>query len=253
MSLSENKGLWLSITLLAAVGVVIVWIVARSQPFQLVVLFDDIGGLQPGDPVVWKSFKIGRVEKIQPLVDNKIGVTVRIKEEYTSSLTHGTEFVLKQARFLGLIGDNAIEVVTPPAAGSPFVSGEKVPGRNPPIPSALETGVARTLQYLQQLKESSNRMLQEFQDSPFRRDLEEAMLELQDIAQKGSLRAREGLEQFRKDHKRELDAAVRKLERLRDEMRRSGDERGAHRVEEEIDKVQLPAEAPVPQSPAPHQ
>jgi ElaB/YqjD/DUF883 family membrane-anchored ribosome-binding protein len=243
MSLSENKGLWFSIALLAVLAAVLVWIVLAAKPFELIVLFDDVGNLKAGDPVVWKTFKIGRVEKVTPLVDNQVGVTVRIKEDYVAGLTHGSEFILKRASFLGLVGDNAVEVVTPDSPGTPFQNGEKTPGKDPRQTSALEAGSKLAIDYLKQVSERTTSMLEDFQNSPFRNDLEDTLSQIRALAEKGGTQAKEGVEQFRKNHQKEFDQIRRKLERLRDSLRKVGDEPRARRVEEEIQRMQVPAES----------
>ena len=243
MSLSENKGLWFSMALLAVIAAVLAWMILAARPFELIVLFEDAGNLRPGDPVVWKTFKIGRVEKITPLVDNQVGVTVRIKDDYVAGLTHGSGFILKRASFLGLIGDNAVEVVTPESPGTPFQPGEKVQGIDPRKASLLEAGSKLATEYLRQMRERAASMLEDFQTSPFRKDLEGAMVQIQTLAEETAGQAKEGLEQFRKDHQEEFDQIRRKLERLRDDLRRAGDEQRARRVEEEIERMDVHGEA----------
>ena len=68
------------------------------------VLLDDVGDLKKGDPVVWKTFTIGKVESIEPLVDNHVGVTISIKEDYAPGISHGTTFMLRSSQLMGLIG-----------------------------------------------------------------------------------------------------------------------------------------------------
>jgi len=237
MSIGEHKGLWWTIAALAVVISLLIWIFASSTPFLLVILFDEIGDLKKGDPVVWKEFNIGRVEKIEPLVDNQIGVTIRLREDYAGKITRGSQFVLRRAAFLGLVGNNAIEVTTPRTSGPPFDNGEKVQGMTRAKPSIVEAGKRWTQESWQKLKDQSNLFLEEFRSSPLRADLEDALKSVQEVAEQGARQAREGLDQFQREHQKDLDAALRKLERIRDELRKKGDQQKARRVEEQIEQM----------------
>jgi ABC-type transporter Mla subunit MlaD len=237
MSLSENKGFWLALAVAAILVGVLLWVLLSSKPFVLVVLFNDVGELKRGDPVLWKGFTIGKIDKIEPLVDNQIGVTIRLREDYADRITHGTEFLLKRASLMGLVGTNAIELATPAAPGTPFSSGEKVQGKSEPAPTLVEDGKRIALEFWQQLKDETNRLQQELQDSPYRKEAVEALKELGALAEKGAEEAKEGVDQFRKEHQQEIDRMLKKLEELRDKMRHAGDQTGARRVEKEIDRL----------------
>jgi hypothetical protein len=244
VTLSENKGLWLSLLFLAIVAIVLVWLVATSQPYRLTILFEETGGLKADDPVIWKSFTIGRVEKIKPLIDNRIGVIIRLKEEYIPSITTGTDFILRQSSFLGLVGRNAVEVITPDSPGAPLANGSRIPGKILAENSAVELGKKWTFEYLDRVAEGLRKLYQDFQDSPYRDDLAKSLDTLKDLTQRGSREAIDRLDQFRRDHQKEWDEAVRKLERIRDDLRKKGDERRARQIEEELNRMRLPAEAP---------
>jgi ABC-type transporter Mla subunit MlaD len=237
MSLSENKGLWLALAVAAILVGVLLWVLLSSKPFVLVVLFNDVGDLKRGNPVQWKGFTIGKVDRIEPLVDNQIGVTIRLREDYADRVTHGTEFLLKRASLMGLVGENAIELTTPAAPGTPFSSGEKVQGKSESAPTLLEDGKRVALEFWQQLEDRTNRLREDFQDSPFRKEAAEALKELGVLAEKGAEEAREGVDQFRKDHRQEIDRMLKKLEELRDKLRHAGDQAGAQRVEKEIESL----------------
>ncbi len=233
MSFSENKGLWLMTGGVALAVVALIWIVASARPLRLVVIYDDVGGLKREDPVIWRRTNIGKVEQIKPSANNRVGVTVRIREDYASKITHGAEFVLRKASFFGLIGDNAIEVVTTDASGTPFKSGEEVRGIEAVKPTLLEEG----REYWRRLKEETSQLIDELKASPYRKEAGEALDQLQSLAEEGSKAAKEGLDSFKKSHQKDLDEALKKLERLRDEMRRKGDAPDALRIEREIDRV----------------
>jgi hypothetical protein len=238
VSVKDNKALWLIIVGMAAVIAVLIWLLIGNEPYRLVILFDDIGGLKKEDPVVWKGFDIGKVEDIRPLVDNKIGVTIRVKEDYVTGLTHGTEFTLKRGPLLGLLGRDAVEVFTPASPGSPFSRGEKVRGRAAPQPSIISEGKELGAQYWNQLKDETSRLLQDFRNSPYQKDVDEALAKLKALSEEGLLQAKDGLAKFGRDHQKDLEDAVANLKSLRDKLLKLGDRAGAQRVEKQIEKVE---------------
>lgn len=237
MSFSENKGLWLSVAILGVIMGALLWIVFSGRPLKLIVLFEEVGDLKRDDPVVWKSFTIGKVADIRPLVNNQIGVTIELKEDYVSQITHGAEFYLKPGSLLGLLGSDSIEVITPASPGTPFSSGEKVQGRRRANPSLLELGKQWTLEHWQQLKDETNQLVEDLQESPFRQDVEDALRQLEKLTAEGANQAREKADEFRKAHEKDLEAIRKKLERVRDAMRHKGDERDAGRLEKELEKI----------------
>ena len=104
MSLSESKGIWLMAGLVAAAAAALIWIVVSAQPLRLAILYDEVGGLKHDDPVVWKGRTIGKVERIKPLSENRMEVSVLIGEDYAPRISRGAEFILRKASFFGLIG-----------------------------------------------------------------------------------------------------------------------------------------------------
>ena len=237
MSFRENKGLWLSVGAAVIALAVLIWLLVSGGPRTLVVLFPDIGELKREDPVVWHNYVVGRVVKIEPLVDNQIGVTVRLNEDYAARITRGTQFTLKRAALFGLVGSNAIEVETPSEPGPAFADGERIQGISPPKPTLVEQGKQLTLAYWQQLKDQAAQLLEEYKQSPYRKEVEAALVQLKIMAEEGTKQAKESLEQFRKDHQQEFDAVMQKLEQARHWMRKKGDEAGARRIQDEIDKL----------------
>jgi ABC-type transporter Mla subunit MlaD len=237
VSFRENKGLWLGILAVIIAVVALVWLLISGGPRSLVILFPEVGGLQKEDPVLWRDYTVGRVEKIEPLVDNQIGVTIRIREDYAAKITRGTKFTLKQTSVLGLMGQNAIEVETPSEPGLPYLDGEKVQGFSAPRPTLVEQAKEKALEYWQQLSTQAATLLDEYQKSPYRKEVEDALGELKSLAEKGSVLAKEELAQFRKDHQQEIDSALKKLEQARDWIRKQGDEPGARKIQVEIDNL----------------
>jgi hypothetical protein len=237
MSFNENKGLWLMVSLTVAAAAALIWVLLSAQPLRLVILYSDVGDLKRDDPVVWRGVTIGKVEDIRPFVDNQLGVTIRIREDHKSKLSHGTEFILKKASFFGLVGNNAIEVVTPSSPGTPFSSGEKVHGKVISKPSLVEQGKKWSQEYWQQLKAETGQLIDALKSSPYRKEAVEELDQLKTLAEQGAREAKEGLEDFRKAHQNDLDEILKRLERLRDEMRRKGDGTSATQVEKEIDRV----------------
>ncbi len=237
MSFNENKGLWLMVICTAVVGAALMWLLLSARPLRLVILYDRVGDLKQDDPVIAQGITIGKVEDIRPLVNNQIGVTVRIREDYASKITRGTSFILREASWFGLVGKNAIEVVTPGTPGPPFSGGEEVQGVIPVEPSLVEQGKKWSQEYWQQLKIATNQLVDALHSSPYRKEAAAILNQLQNLADEGAREAREGLEDFRKAHQKDMDEIVTKLEKLRDEMRRSGDIPGASRIDKEIQRA----------------
>lgn len=240
MSFKDNKGLWSGVIALVLGAAVLMWIVATAEPFRLVILFDDIGSLKRGDPVLWKGFEVGKVDEIRPLVENEIGVTIRLKEDYVSDITHGAEFTLRRSAVLGLVGRDAVEVTTPLSPGAPFERGEKIQGKSIPKLSLIAQGAELGLQYWNQVRDETGRLIEEFKRSPYRDEVEQAVDQLKRLAEQGALQTKDSLEQFRKDHRKDLEDALARLKDLRDKLLKKGDQAGAQRLNQEIEKFEPP-------------
>ena len=237
MSFRENKGMWLGIAAALLVIVAIIWLILSGGPLTLVVLFPDIGELKREDPVIWRGYAVGKVVKVEPLVDNQIGVTIQLREDYAAKVTHGTRFTLKRAPLFGLVGGNAIEIETPSEMGRRFADGERVQGISPPKPTLVEEGKQYARDYWRQIQSQAAQLVEEYRQSPYRKEVEDALSQIRTLAEQGAGQAQEGLEQFRKDHQKELDAAMKRLEQARDWIRKKGDEPAARKVEEEIKRL----------------
>jgi len=244
MTFGENKWIWIGIMAVVVAIAVILGFILLSEPFRLIVLYDEVGDLKKEDPVVWKEFTIGKVEQIQPLVDNRIGVTIRLREDYATRITRGSEFVLKRTAFLGLVGSNAIEVITPSTPGTPFARGEKILGKITPKTSLLEDSRKWTLDSWNRLRDATSALVEEFRTSPYKKEAEDALSSLKSLAEEGAAQAKEGLQHFRKNHSKDFEDIVKKLEILRDQMRKKGDERAARQLGEQIEKIRQSAEIP---------
>jgi ABC-type transporter Mla subunit MlaD len=237
MSFRENKGLWLIVAAIVISLGALIWLLLSGAPRTLVVLFPDIGELKREDPILWHDYVVGRVVKIEPLVDNQIGVTIRLNEDYAKKIRRGTQFTLKRAALFGYVGSNAITVETPSEGGLPYLEGERIQGISPPKPTIVEQGKQVTSEYWQRLKDQAAELLDQYHKSPYRKEVEDALAELKTLAEEGSKQAKEGLEQFRKDHQKDFDAAMKKLEQARDWIRKKGDEAGARKIQDEIDRL----------------
>ncbi len=237
MALGSNKGFWLLCLLLVILGVFAIWMITSAKPLRLVVLYDEIGQLKKGDPVVWKTFTVGKVESVEPLVDNQIGVTISIKEDYADRITQGTTFTLQSEQLLGLIGQNAIEIELPPTPGRPYEQREKVQGVRIPETSLVEEGKRWTLDQWRRLKDQVSVILEESRSSPYRAELEEALARTKTLAEQGIQQVKEGAEKFRKEHERDFEDALKNLERIRDEMARKGDQAASKALTEQIEKL----------------
>ncbi len=237
MSYSENKGLWAGVAAAVIVVAALIWLLASGAPKTLVILFPEVGELKKDDPVVWHGYVVGKVQAIEPLVDNQVGVTIRLNEDYGDRITHGTQFSLRRASLFGFVGSNAIEVETPEQAGRAYENGERVQGIAPPAPTLVEQGKQWTLEYWNQLRSTAAELLEEYRKSPYRKEVEAALEQLGQLAGKASSLAKEELDQFRKDHQQEIDSVVKQLEQARDWLRKQGDDSGARRIQEEIDRL----------------
>jgi ABC-type transporter Mla subunit MlaD len=238
VSFVENRGLWFGAAGLALSLALIIWLLAGSQPLRLVILFDDVGGLKKEDPVLWKGLEIGKVEEIRPLVENKIGVTIKIPEDHVSTISHGSEFALKRSKLLGLVGQDAIEVTIPRTPGAPFSSGEKVYGISTPQASLLKDGKEIGLQYWNQIKEEATRFFEEVRNSPYRDDLAEAAGRLKKLASEGARQTAEEVGRFSREHRKELESLVQEMKRLKEKLLKTGDQPGARRMEKQIEKLE---------------
>lgn len=237
MSFRENKGLWLIVAAIVISLGALIWLLLSGAPRTLVILFPDIGELKHDDPVLWHDYVVGRVEKIEPLVDDQIGVTIRLNEDYAKKIKRGTRFTLKRTALFGYVGSNAITVETPAEGSLPYLEGEKIQGISPPKPTLVEQGKQVTREYWQRLKDQAAELLDQYNQSPYRKEVEAALAELKTLAEAGSKQAEQGLEQFRKDHQKDFDAVMKKLEQARDWIRKKGDESGARKIQDEIDRL----------------
>ncbi len=237
MTLAKNKGIWIGILIFAVLIGILAWIFLSSEPFTLLLLYDQVGSLKKESPVLWKNFTVGKVTDIRPLVDNQIGVTIQLGQDYAPRITHGSEFYLKPAPMLGLLGNDSIEVVTPDNPGTAFAKGEKVQGKRRPGSSLLQEGAKWSQEYLKQLKDQISRLVEDFRESPYRKQVEEALRELGEIAEQGASVAKDKWEEFQKEHAEDLERIRKKLGKLRDEMRKKGDEAEARRLEKQIEKM----------------
>lgn len=237
MSFSNTKWVWLAVGAAVIALIALIWLLVSGGPRTLVVLFPDIGELKRDDPVLWRDYQVGRVSRIEPMVDNQIGVTIRLNEDYGRKITRGATFTLKRAALFGFVGTNAIIVETPSESGPPFIEGEKVQGISPARPTLVEEGKELTLEYWQQLKEQAADLLDYYNKSPYRKDVEDALAQLKNLAEEGAKQAKESLAQFRKDHQKDIDEIMKKLEAARDWIRKKGDEESARRIQVEIDRL----------------
>jgi len=236
--IKENAALWLSVVTLVALSAVLVWLLATAEPFRLVVLFEDIGALKKDDPVVWKTFQIGKVEEIRPLIENQIGVTIRIREDYAPSITHGTEFALKRGALMGFLGTDAVEVITPVNPGTSFANREQVYGRRARTSSLLEQGRELGLRYWQDLKDQTEALTNHFKDSPYQAEIRQAIEQLGAVLQDGIVAAGKSVAEFSKDHKKDIEAALARLKAIRDKLLQAGDQPGARSIQKRIEKVE---------------
>ncbi len=237
MSISNTKWVWLGVGVAVIAVIALVWLLVSGGPRSLVILFPDIGELKRDDPVLWHDYQVGRVVQIEPLVENQIAVTIRLNEDYGRKITRGATFTLKRAALFGFVGSNAIIVETPSENGLPYLEGERVQGISPPKPTLVEEGKQVTKEYWQQLKDQAAELLDYYNKSPYRKDVEDAVTRLKVLAEEGAKQAKESLAQFRKDHQKDIDDIMKRLEEARDWIRKQGDEESARRIQREIDRL----------------
>jgi ABC-type transporter Mla subunit MlaD len=237
MSGSGNRGLWAGVAAAVIAVAALIWLLTSGAPHTLVILFPETGDLKKDDAVVWHGYVVGKVQAIEPLVDNQVGVTIRLNEDYGDRITFGSRFSLRRASLFGLVGSNSIEVETPAQAGRPYEKGERIQGTAPPPATLVEQGKEWTLEYWNQLKSTSNDLLEEYRKSPYRKEVEAALQQLSELAAKASSLAKEELTRFRSEHQKDIDSVRKQLEQARDWLRKQGDDAGARRIQEEIDKL----------------
>jgi len=80
-------------------------------------------------------------------------------------------------------------------------------------------------------------MLEESRSSPYRAELEDALARAKVLAEEAAREARQDAEKLRKDHAKDFDQALRKLEDIRDEMSRKGDKSAARMLDEQIARL----------------
>ncbi len=102
----------------------------------------------------------------------------------------------------------------------------------------IDQGAEAGLQYWNRLKEETARIIEAFNRSPYRAEVEQALGRLKTVAGDAATSARDGLAQFGKDHQKDLDSAIAGLNRLRDKLLKRGDQSGAKLLEEAIDGLQ---------------
>ncbi len=235
MSFGENKGLWISLGAVVLALIAILWILLSASPPTLVILLPETGDLKKDDPVLWHEFVVGKVTRIEPLVNNQFGVTIRLNEDYTSRITQGTTFTLRRRTLLGLVGRNAIDIEIPASPGRPYQKGETVQGVSPPAKTLVDQGKQLTIEYWRQLTGQATALIEEYKQSPYKKQVDDALQQLKALAEEGARQAADKLDEFRKNHQQEIDRVVEKLEQARDWMKKKGDAPGAERLQKEID------------------
>ncbi len=235
MSFGENKGLWLSLGAVVLALIAILWILLSASPPTLVILLPETGELRKDDPVLWHEFAVGKVTRIEPLVNNQFGVTIRLNEDYASRITQGTTFTLRRSALLGLVGRNAIDIELPSSPGRPFQNGETVQGVSPPAKSLVDQGKQLTIEYWKELTGQATALIEEYKQSPYKKQVDDALQQLKALAEDGARQAADKLAEFRNSHQQDIDRIVKKLEEARDWLRKKGDAPGAQRLQKEID------------------
>lgn len=116
----------LVISALLAGYLALAWL-TRSAPFasenQLVVIrFDNVNGLLPGDVVVWRGVQVGKVTQIVPQSD-AVRVTVALSQSVDLREDASANLQVKE-----LMGGKQIDL-NPGQGAQPLAAGREVPGR----------------------------------------------------------------------------------------------------------------------------
>ncbi len=107
---------------------------SASGDLEVVVTFDDVSGLEPGDEVRLRGLAIGKVSSME-LGDGNVNVHVTVGESYRGVITSGTSFKMKRAN--PVLGGRFLEV--DPAEGEPVKSGHIFEGERSLLGRISET------------------------------------------------------------------------------------------------------------------
>ncbi|RHW22828.1 MCE family protein [Nocardioides immobilis] len=83
---------------------------------------DDVSGLEPGDVVRVAGVRVGQVDGLEVIDDNKVRVAFHVEDG--QELTDQTQVLV---RYENLLGDRYLELQQPPGTGSPLAPGATIP------------------------------------------------------------------------------------------------------------------------------
>lgn len=86
------------------------------------VVMKDVSGLEPGDVVRVAGVRVGQVDQLDVLDDNRVAVAFHVEDE--QSVTDATQVLV---RYENLLGDRYLELQQPPGEGSPLAAGATIP------------------------------------------------------------------------------------------------------------------------------
>jgi len=128
----------------SGVGVLVWQYLTLHSGMEVHVLFRDRGEIEVGDPVYWREFEIGRVERVE-LDQGRARVTLRLWQQSGAELTRGSTFL---ADTRGVIErERRIDAYVLDPEASPLQEGDIVDG----VSSKLELALRKGMQGAQRL------------------------------------------------------------------------------------------------------
>lgn len=203
----------------AAVAVVAAAIlVACTSPLHFTVLFDQVFGLLPRDPVVWQTNPIGRVTDVQYTPAGRFEVKVEVDDAYRAAVTDRSRFVI-EARPDG--EGKLLEMLRVGEGGEPISTGAVLQGTTQAqvLAETFQDQAQSLLENLRQLPKDWSRVLGEEMDR-LTEELRQA-----------------GEEARRRLHEEVVPRLQRQLEELRKWLRQQGREDEMKPLERKFEKL----------------
>lgn len=214
---------WLGFALLA---------LACQAGLTFTVTFDEVGGLEAGDAVVYKGRQIGEVGEVAFPRGGSVEVELAIDHEYRHTLYREAQFALERT----VTGGHRIVVYDTEGPRTPIEGGEVLRGRQGPLEELVgkvgDLGRDLVTEGAERLNEQIDSLRQwlresESEDPPSTTEDETDLLErIGDYADRVATMSRQQLERFREEELPELE---RRAVELRDWLREQGRNADAER------------------------
>lgn len=190
------------------------------------VTFDEVGGLEAGDPVVYRDREIGRVVDFAFTRSGPIEVDLEIDREYRHAVYREAEFTLERT----VTGGHRIAVYDTDGRRTPIEGGEVVAGRRAPLGELLgnvrDLGHDLVTEGAERLNEQLDAWREWLHESeaPEATDEEIDLLDrLGDYADRVAEMSREQLERFREEELPELERRAAEVREWMAEQGRNAD------------------------------